>query len=200
MSDKETFQLIKRIQKGQTKPSLFSDSFMDKVPAAQAINWMHENNVIFVIAPPSNVCLEGSYQNGGVPTFFTRFITYGAKAAEALETCQSQNPLLIFREELSSKHGLSNSYGYSAYSALNYSQFIELIEYICEELQKKDILIKRFKVDIDFNDTGKISYSSLDKGKTFLSFIEGYEGEADLYDKSFMFYAWDLMTETLDES
>lgn len=193
MSDKEKYLIAQK-----KKPSIsgiFSSPYMEKVSAAKALDWMHSHNVVFVIAPSSEIVVESSYQNGGIPALFARFIAFGIKASEAVENLPKVNPLLSQKEEFSSRHHLSNSYGFMAHYSLNYTQFIELLEDSCDYLLSEGVLVKRFQVKIDLEDTGKISYIALPRNEKFNFFLKNYTGEADLFDKSFMHYAGDLMSE-----
>ena len=195
MIDEEKYKIALSRTSKPSPSGLFSVPYMDRVPAAKALNWLHQNDAIFVLTPTSEVCLESSGANGGVPPYMVRFTAFGKKAAKAIEKLPEFNPLFSFRQEFSADMSVYVTYGFSVTSVLTYSQFIDLVELSCEFLKDKGVLVKKFKVLVDFEITGKVTYEALPKGENFYSFLKDYEGEADLYDKSFMKYAGDLMTE-----
>jgi hypothetical protein len=194
MQDTKKYEMAQKRMLGQSS-NLFSESYMNDLASAKALNWLNQHNVAFVVAPTSETCYENIEYNGGVPPFFVRFITFGGSASRAVEYLSEINPLLILKEEMSSKHKLSNSYAFTVFNTLTYNQFIELVEYACDQLSELNVLIKRFKIEVDVNDTGKISYTALEKNQNFFSFLENYQGGVDLFDKSFLHYVGDLMTE-----
>ena len=190
MNDKQKWEKLK-----STK--LFPESLQRRIPAVQAINWLHEHNAIFVVAPTPELCVNASINNGGVAPYFVRFLAFGDRAAKTLENVAKENPLLNYQDSLTSKNNLYSSFGYTVLTPFTYDQFIELIELVCESLVEKRLTIKRFEVSFDHENGGKLLYSALPIKQTFYSFLEGYEGEADLYDDSFVQYVGDIMSENL---
>lgn len=194
MKDKEKFQLARKTLESS---SAFSNSLMEALPVTKAVSWLQDHNTIFVIAPNPEVCLEASVSNGGSSPYLVRFVAFGDKAAKALDSIVSTNELLNYQENLFVKNVIYTSTCYTVLPVFNYNQFIDLVEYVCQNLVDNQIIVKRFEVYFDFNLGGKLKYLSLPQEKNFYSFLEGYEGEADLYDSSFIRYVGDLMSENM---
>ena len=193
MKDKEIFEKF-------NQSSLFPKTFVDDIPVAKALDWLHKNDVIFVLAPCSEICVNSHIASGGIAPYFVRFVAFGRRAKELLGKLTTINPLFRYQEHLSSESNISKSFCYTTLTSITYAQFIELTEYTCKYFKNNQIIIKRFETN--FDDTGILRYYALPKDETFMSFLDGYEGEADIYDSSFLTYIGDIMSEnfTLQET
>jgi hypothetical protein len=188
---------ISSTKKGETSIlELFSEPFITRFPDVKSYEFLEKVGAIFVLVPEYDFCQKASVLQSGVPPYLVKFKVFSEGGKEAIKSLVSKNPFFKMEEEFSGTTLSYETFTFSIVNDLNYSQVIDLVEAYCSLLNnQKSLIVKRFKMNVDFERTRKMSFTALDQGETFESLLVNYRGQADLYDKSFTQYAWELMQE-----
>lgn len=184
------------LKKTNSFRDLFSEPFITRFPDVKAFEMLEKMNAVFVFMPEPDFCYRAAYTTAGRPPYIVKFKTFSDRSFKAVDNFVSKNPFFELIPEISGENVIHVTHSYSVLNELNYNQFVDIVEAHCNLLQKQNgIVVKRFKMDMDLQSTGKMQFTALEKGETFFSLLTQYRGEADLYDDSFNKYAWDLMSE-----
>lgn len=175
---------------------LFSEPFITRFPDIKSFEMLEKMNAVFIFVPKSDFCRDAAFTASGVPPYLMKMKAFSKKSSNAIDHFISKNPLISLIPEISGQSEVCRTFSYSVSNDLSYDQFVDLVEAYSVLLQKQEgIVVKRFEMSMDFETTGKMQFTALPKGHTFMDLLKSYKGDADLYDKTFNQYAWDLMGE-----
>jgi hypothetical protein len=188
MDDKELFEKSRLTKINNL--TLFPQNNMEDFEITKSLDWLYQNNVVFVFAPNWETCQEVIEESEAASPFFLRTMGFGPKAMEKLASLDKTNPLLKVKKELSYIDKTVSHITYVLIPIFTYRQFVEFLETLISQLIKEGFRVKRFEIDAE-----ERQYKSLSKGQTYHSLAEDYDSSIDLFDRPFWGYVSDIIDE-----
>lgn len=186
MNDKVLFEQI-----SQSKIKLFSNNpNMDDFGITQSLDWLYQNNVIFIFAPTPQTCGEIIEESEMAAPFFIRVMGFGPKVSDKLMTLGKSNPLLKLKKDMSYTDKAIAHVTYILLPIFTFPQFVEFLEVLINQLKKEGFKVKRFSID-----SYSKQYKALPNSETYLSMMKDYDEDLDLFDRPFWSYVTDLIQE-----
>ena len=188
MDDKELFEKSRLTKINNL--TLFPQNNMADFEITKSLDWLYQNNVVFIFAPNWETCQEVIEESESASPFFLRAMGFGPKAMEKLSSLDKTNPLLKVKKELSYIDKTVSHITYVLIPIFTYGQFVEFLETLIYQLTKDGFRVKRFEID-----SAERQYKSLPKGQTYYSLAKNYDSSIDLFDRPFWGYVSDLIDE-----
>ena len=186
MDDKVLFEKVQ-----QSKYRLFpSHPNMDDFGITQSLDWLYQNNVIFIFAPTAETCGEIIEESEMAAPFFLRVMGFGPKISDKLMSLGKNNPLIKLKKDMSYTDKAISHVTYILLPVFTFPQFVDFLEVLITQLKTEGFKIKRFSID-----SYSRQYKALPKGETYFSMMDSYHEDLDLFDRPFWSYVNDLIQE-----